>query len=137
MFGATLYSASHTRFHISSFFTLHLVTKLFFHNIPIVLNGIHVGKFRGHSRRGVSLHSRNVLVLLELWHGAKSCIKIYHFFGNTTHSHSSVFRCHNNRCYCRVWRKQTEKHHAKCIQTTVKSPVSVQLWGAVSRREKL
>ena len=30
----------------------------------------------------------NVLVLLELWHGARSHIKIYLFFGNTTNSHN-------------------------------------------------
>ena len=119
------------------FVTQHLITNLFLHNTPNVLNGIHVGKFPGHSRRDVPLHSRNVLVLIELWRGARLCIKIYHFFGNTTYSHESVFRSHNNRRYCRVWRKQKEKHHAKCIQTTVKSPVGVQVWGAGSRREKL
>ena len=54
----------------------------------------------------------------------------------TTHSHESVFLSHNNRRYYHVWRKQNEKHHAKCIQTTVKSPVSLQVWGAISRREK-
>ena len=47
------------------FLTQHLVTNLFLHNIPNFLNGIHVGKFPGHSRRGVPLHSRNALVLLK------------------------------------------------------------------------
>ena len=32
------------------------------------------------------------------------------------------------------WRKQNEEYHAKCIQATVKSPVSVQVWGAISSR---
>ena len=32
------------------------------------------------------------------------------------------------------WRKQNEEHHAKCIQVTVKSPVRVQVWGAISSR---
>ena len=133
MFGAILHHASHTRFHISSFYTQHLVTNLFLHNIPNVLIGIHAGNSPGYSRRGVILHSKNVLVLFEVWRGARSCIKIYHFFGNTTHSHRSVFRRHNNRRYCRVWRK----HHAKCIQTTVNSPISEQVWDSISRREKL
>ena len=41
------------------------------------------------------------------------------------HSHGSVFNSHNNRCHSRVWRKRNEKYPDKCIQTTVKSPVSV------------
>ena len=117
--------------------TQYLVTNLFLHNIPNVLNGIHVDKFPDHSRRGVPLHSRNVLVLLDVWRGARSCIKIYNFFRNTKHSHESVFRSHSNQRYCRVWRKQNEKHNAKCIQTTVKFQVNVQVWRAISRREKL
>ena len=36
--------------------------------------------------------------------------------------------------HCRVWRKQTLKYHAKCIQTTVKLPASVQVCGAISNR---
>ena len=48
--------------------------------------GFMSGKFPGHSRPGISLHSWHVLVLLELWHGARSCIKIYPFCRNTTHS---------------------------------------------------
>ena len=84
-------------------------------------------EFPGHSRTGIPLHWRNVLALLELWHGARSCIKIYHFCGNPTYSHESVFHSHNNRHHCRDWSKQNEKYHAKCIQTTVKSPVSVQI----------
>ena len=38
-------------------------------------------KFSGHS-----WHSRNFLVLLVLWHGARPCTKIYPFCGNITHS---------------------------------------------------
>ena len=49
-------------------------------------------------------------------------------------AHVSVFHTHNNRRHCRVWRKQNEKYHAKCIQTTLKSPVSVQVLGAIIRR---
>ena len=33
-----------------------------------------------------------------------------------------------------VWRKQNEKYRAKSIQTTVKSTVSVQVWGSISNR---
>ena len=45
------------------------------------------GKFPDHFRTGIYLHSKNVLVLLGLWSGARSCRKIYPFYGNTTHSH--------------------------------------------------
>ena len=45
-------------------------------------------KFSGHSRTGIPLHSWNVLLLLELGHGVRSCIKIYLLFGNTTNSHN-------------------------------------------------
>ena len=41
---------------------------------------------------------------------------------------------HNNRRHCRVWRKQNVKYQAKLIQTTVKLPASVQIWGAISNR---
>ena len=117
-------------------FTHHSVANLFLHNISNVLNGIHVGQFPGHSRQCVPLHFRNVLVLLEIWRGARSCIKIYHFFGNTRHSHESVFRSHNHRRCCRVWRKQNEKHHAKCIQTTVKSPIKCASLGGNKQKRK-
>ena len=50
------------------------------------------------------------------------------------HIHESVFRYHSNQRQCRVWREKNRKYHAKCIQTTVKSPVSVQVWGAFSSR---
>ena len=50
------------------------------------------------------------------------------------HSHKSVFHSHNNRRHCRVWRKQNEKKHAKCIKTTVESPVRVQVCEAISSR---
>ena len=90
------------------------------------------GEFPGHFRLGTPLYSRNVLSLLELLPVTISCIKIYPFCGNTKHSHASVFHSHNNQCHFRVWCKQNEKYHAKCIQTNVKSPVSVQVWGAIS-----
>ena len=37
--------------------------------------GFMSSEFPGHSRMGIPLQSRNILVLLELWHGARSCIK--------------------------------------------------------------
>ena len=51
-----------------------------------------------------------------------------------THSPYSVFHSNNNRRHCRVLRKQNKKYLAKCIQTTVKSPVSVQVWEAIKHR---
>ena len=72
-------------------------------------------KFPDNFKMVIPLHSRNVLVVLELWHGARACIKIYALCGNTTHSHKSVFRSHNNRSHFRhfrVWYKQNEKYHA-------------------------
>ena len=62
---------------------------------------------------------------------ARSCIKIYPFCGNTTHSHKSVFHSHNSRRHCR---KQNEEYHTKRIQATIKSPVNVQVCGAISSR---
>ena len=35
---------------------------------------------------------------------------------------------------CRVWRKQNDEYHAKCIKATVKSSVSVQVCEAISSR---
>ena len=60
----------------SLLFTWHLVTNLFiiFQTFSMVLMS---RQFPGHSRMGLPLHTWNVLVLLELWHGAISCIKIY------------------------------------------------------------
>ena len=92
------------------------------------------GEYPGHFRTIISLHSRHVLVLLELYHEARSCIKIYPFCEHITHSHYSVFRSHNNRRHCRVWRKQNVKYQAKLVQTTVKLPASVQIWGAINNR---
>ena len=49
------------------------------------------GKFSGYFKACILLHSRNVLVILDLLNGARSWIKIYSFSGNTTHSHKSIF----------------------------------------------
>ena len=38
------------------------------------------GEFPGHSRTGIPLQYMNFLVLLELWHGARSCIKMCPFW---------------------------------------------------------
>ena len=37
--------------------------------------GFMSGEFPGHSRTGIPLQSMNILVLLDLWHGARSYIK--------------------------------------------------------------
>ena len=94
------------------------------------------GEFPGHSRMGFPLHRRNVLhvALLELWHGTRPCIKIYPFSGNTHYSHESVFHSHNNRQHSRHWFEKNEQYNAKCIQIIVKSPVRLQVWGAISSR---
>ena len=49
------------------------------------------GELSGHFRMGILLHYRNVLSILELWHGAMSCTKIYPFCGNTMHLHECLF----------------------------------------------
>ena len=51
---------------------------------------------------------------------------IYPFCRNTTHSPEPEFHSHNNRRYCRVRGKQNAKY--------LKSPVSMQVWGANSTR---
>ena len=61
-----LYTTLHILASTYLLFTQHLVTDPLLHNIPNVPNGIRVGKLPVHSRRGVPLHSRNGLVLLEL-----------------------------------------------------------------------
>ena len=84
--GATLYHASHTGFHISSF--LHDIwlpfSSLYSKRSLVFMSR----RFPSHSRTGSPLHSWNVLVLLGLWHGVISCIKIYPFCDNTMHSHN-------------------------------------------------
>ena len=80
---------TYSRPHIF-FLTQRLVTNIFLHNIPNVLDWIHVDKFPGHARRGVPLHSRNVLLLLELWRGARSCIK-YIISLRTQHIQMSLY----------------------------------------------
>ena len=69
-----------------SCFIWHLVTNLFiiFQTFSMVFV---FRQFPSHSRTGIPLHSWNILVLLELLHGLRSCIKMYPICGNTTHSH--------------------------------------------------
>ena len=80
------------------------------------------GEFHGHFRTGIPLHSRHVLVLLELWHGATSSLR-YIPSVETQPVHVSLYFT----VITIVWHKQNEKYHAKCIQ-----PVSVQVWRAIS-----
>ena len=118
MFVAILYHASHSCFQTSSFYTrfgYQSHSALYSKRSPL---GFMSCEFPGHSRTGIPLHSMNVLVLLELCHSARSCIKIYSFYGNTTHSHESVFHSHIYRRHCHVWRKQNEKYNAKYIQAS-------------------
>ena len=52
--------------------------------------GFMSGKFPGHFKMGIHLQSRNILVLLELLHGARSCIKYIPSVGKQR------FTCHFN-----------------------------------------
>ena len=86
-FGATLFDASHTRFHISAFkhgswlpISIFIIFQTF--SMEFISD-----EYPGHFRKIISLHSRHVLVLLELYHEARSCIKIYPFCGRITHSY--------------------------------------------------
>ena len=84
-------------------------------------------EYPDHSRTGIPLYSMNVLVMLELLHGARSCIKIYLFCGTTTHSHESVFRVITIDTIV-MFAANRMRNIMLYIQTTVKLPVSVQVW---------
>ena len=90
-FGATLY-------HILASTSLLFYTAFGYQSLSSLYStfsmGFMSGEFPGHSGRGIPLHSWNVLVLLELWDGVRSCIKIHPFCWNTMHSH--VFIIMNN-----------------------------------------
>ena len=90
-FGATLHHASHTRLHISSFFNSIWPPISFFIIFQTFSMEFMSGELHGHSETGIYLHSRNVLVLLELGHGVRSCIKIYPFCWE-----HNAFTCHFN-----------------------------------------
>ena len=94
--------------------------------------GFMSGEYPGHSRTGIPLYSMNDLVILELLQGARSCIKIYPFCGTTTHSHESVFRVITIDTIV-LFAANRMRNIMLCIQTTVKLPVSVQVW-AISNR---
>ena len=76
----------HTHFHVSSFIHSIWLPISFFIIFETFLMGSMSGEFLGHSRTGIPLPSTNVLVSIELWHGARSCIQIFSTCGNTTHS---------------------------------------------------
>ena len=82
-----LHRASHSRLYISSFKHGSWLPIFFFIIFQTFSMELISGKFPGYFRTGISLHSRNVLALLDLWNGARSCIKIYPFCGNIAHSH--------------------------------------------------
>ena len=96
--------------------------------------GFMSGEYIGHSRTGIPLYSMNVLVILELLQGPRLCIKIYPFCGTTTHSHESVFRVITMDTIV-VFAANRMRNIMLCIQTTIKLPVSVQVWGAISNRD--
>ena len=123
-----------TTVHIHASTSLLLNTAVGYQYLNSLSSKLISGEYPGHIRTIVSLHSRHVLVLLELYHVTRSCIKIYPFCGNITHSHRSVLHSHNNRRHCRVWRKQNVKYQAKLIQTTINLPANMQIWVAISNR---
>ena len=123
-----------TKLHILASTSLLLNTAVGYQYLSSLSFKLISGEYPGHFRTITSLHSRHVLVLLELYHVARSCIKIYPFCRHITHSHRSVLHSHNNRRHCRVGRKQNVKYQAKLIQTTVNLPANVQIWDAISNR---
>ena len=90
-FGLTRYHASHTRLYISSFKYGSWLPISFFIIFKTFSMELISDKFPGYLRTCILLHSRYVLVLLDLWNVARSCMKIYPLCGNTTHSHSLYF----------------------------------------------
>ena len=44
----------------------------------------------------------------------------------------SIFRTNSNRKKFGVWRFSHEKYHPRCIQTTVKHPAQIHVWGIIS-----
>ena len=76
------------------------------------------GEYPGHFRTGISLYSRNVLVLLEFLHGKRSCVKIYPFCGTQLIHKEFVFRSNNNDTI--VMFGANRMYHAMCIQITIK-----------------
>ena len=85
-FGATLYYASYTRFHISAFKHGSWLPISFFIIFQTLSMEFIFGEYPGHFKT-IIINSRHVLVLLDLSHEARSCIKIYLFCGHITHSH--------------------------------------------------
>ena len=83
----------------------------------------------GHSKSGIPLHSRNIIVLLQLCHSARSCIKIYPFCRNTTHSMSLYFTVITIDAIFVFGANRMRK-----IMLNVFRSVSVQVYGTISSR---
>ena len=49
-------------------------------------------------------------------------------------SDESMFRSYNNRRTQCVWRRPPEKYEPSCINYSVKHPLGVQVWGAISSK---
>ena len=126
-----------TTLHILASTSLLLNTAVGYQYFSSLSSKLISGKYPDHFRTIISLHSRHSLVLLELYHVARSCIKICPFCGHITHSHRSVLHSHNNRRHCRVWRKQNVKYQAKLNQTTVNLQANVQIWEALATEVSL
>ena len=96
-----------------------------FHYIPIVLYGINVWQIRWLFQNGYFVTFKECSRSFRLieWH------KIMHKGISLLWKHKAfTLVCISQSSQstpCRVWRKQKSEYHAKCIQATVKSPVSV------------
>ena len=90
-YGATLYHASHTRFHISSFYVpFGYITNPFFIIFQTPSMWFISGEYPGHFRTGLCLYSMKIIVLLELLQGKRSCLKVIPSVG-TKHIYMSLF----------------------------------------------
>ena len=98
-----------TTLHILAFtyllYTWLLVTNIFLNYIPNVLYGNNVWRIPWPFQDRYFLFSRNVLVFLELLHGARSCKRYIPSVG-PQRIYMSLY-LYNNRPHC-----QNEKYHA-------------------------
>ena len=85
--GATHYHVSHTHLYISAFKHGSWLPISFFITFQKLSMEFISGEYPGRFRTIISLHSRHVLVLLELDHETSSCIRVYPICGHITHSH--------------------------------------------------
>ena len=83
------YTILHTLAPTSLLLNMAVVTNLFLHYIPNVLYGIDFWPNPWLFQNGYFVTFKECSILLDLWNGVRSCIKIYPFCWSTTHSHYS------------------------------------------------